>query len=115
MWLSILCVLQVLFINNECFSSNLASDMAGSSINSLDDDFTFFVLSRSHHLSSFELKLSWEILIQNRYFALCVISEQFLFSIYIIQFNEEIVVWVPLIVIVNSNLNRCLIFILFHG
>ena len=67
-----------------------------------------------HNLCVFEAKGSWEVLIEDSDFANGIISLKFFASLGIIQFNEEVKIWLPLLIIDNWDRNLIFFLLLSH-
>lgn len=102
---SVLQIELVLFAFDEGFSSNHTRDLAVSSVNSINSNIDLFVLSRTHDFSVGEHKFTWEIFIQNSDLALGIVALKSLLGLRVVKFDVEIVVWVPLIVIMDLDLD----------
>ena len=99
--------------------SNHATNDSISSIHSQNSHINFFLVLRHSDICQFESKTSWEIFVQNCYFASSIISSKsfkktciLIDFIWIIKFNKEIKIWFPFIVIHNRNIyfNFCFSF-----
>jgi len=101
------------FLINKLFSLNHATNFTILTFESLDSDFNFLVTSFNCDINVFKSKTPREILIQNSYLALSVITSKSFIICFIIQLNKEIKIWLPFIIINNWNLNQLFIFISF--
>jgi hypothetical protein len=95
-----------LLIIGHWLGSNKAVDFTIRSLTSLNANIYLLLELRNDQVSLSESKGSWEILIQNGNLSLGVISRESGLSctVWIIKFNVEVKIWLPIIVVVNHNL-----------
>jgi hypothetical protein len=73
--------------------------------------FDMLLILRDSNVSRFKPESSWEVFIQDSYFANCIVASESLrlsFSINnvgVVKFNEEIKIWLPLLIIHDWDLN----------
>lgn len=81
------------------------SDTSITTILSNDLNFTFF-LGWCHFNTFCILKanLSWLVVVDDGDSRLCVLSNKFLVRIWIVELDEEIHIWLPVIVISDANI-----------
>jgi len=62
-----------------------------------------------------ECNLSWLIIINNGDSSSTVLSLKWLVGISVVKLNEEILIWLPVIIVVNSNVDELLGITLIEG
>jgi len=57
-------------------------------------------------LSILEANLTWLVVIDNGDASLGVLSNKFLIGVWLIELNEEVLIWLPVVIILNANGER---------
>ena len=91
-----------------------ARDDTIAAVRALQNDVNGLVLASYIHLSFFEADTSGLVFINNKHLTLCVITWKACLSNFVEQLDFEGLIWLPLGVINNSNLNLALFFFGMH-
>lgn len=104
-----------IFVWHKGLSPDHAADGTVSSLDSLDNDQNPVLVSSGLDLGELESKLSGEIFVQDGDLAFSVIAEQSLLGLWIVELNVEIQVRLPVVVVVNCDIDRLFLIFLLHG
>ena len=101
------CVLRIIQFN----SCKVNSNNSITSILSFNNNICNFLRCKSSNgLLFLEANLSWFVVINDCNSCSCILTNKIFSSINVIQLNKEILIWLPVVIIINDNSNELMCF-----